>query len=85
MEYVDDPVRWEQSMERMTAALVSGWAPPPLIAQFTGETFSVRDGNHRHEALRRTGEQAYWCVIWCDSEERWQEARQQLAGVLAST
>ncbi|MFZ5824528.1 MAG: hypothetical protein ACOY94_09390, partial [Bacillota bacterium] len=63
--------------------LARGWAPPPLIAQFLPDfTLSLRDGNHRHEALRRAGRQGYWCVLWCDSAELRREAERALADVL---
>ncbi|MFZ5814582.1 MAG: chromosome partitioning protein ParB [Bacillota bacterium] len=75
MEYVVDKDGWEQRVHGMIEGLRRGWAPPPFIAQFYEDgTFSLRDGNHRHEALRRAGREGYWCVIWCDSEALRQEA-----------
>lgn len=81
LEYVIDETGWEQTMGSMAASLRNGWTPPPLIAQYRPEEgiFSVRDGNHRHEALRRSGQQAWWCVIWCDSEQVREEALRLLA------
>jgi len=79
MEYVADVPSWERHVGRMQESLSKGWQPPPLIAQWEpGGSFSLRDGNHRHEALRREGVEAYWTVFWSDSEEARSEAEARL-------
>lgn len=83
MEYVMDPDHWEQHTGRMVASLEKGWMPPPLIAQYGHEkAFILRDGNHRYHALSRAGREAYWCIVWCDSEEVRQEALGRLADLM---
>lgn len=80
MEFVAEKEGWEQHLARMSAALERGWSPPPLIAQFrTDGVFSLRDGNHRHETLRRARVERYWSVIWCDSEELRQQVERLVA------
>lgn len=74
MEYVMNEERWDAYTGRMAESLAKGWAPPPVIAQYGDGHFVLRDGNHRHEGLRRAGKKSYWCLIWCDSEEGRQEA-----------
>lgn len=41
-----------------------GWDMPPLIVQRRGEEYVLSDGNHRHEALTRLGEETYWVIVW---------------------
>jgi hypothetical protein len=36
-------------------------------------TLYIRDGNHRHEALRRCGADRCWVLIWYNSENDWRE------------
>jgi len=40
------------------------WDMPPLIVNFVNSQYELNDGNHRFEALRRLGVQAFWVVIW---------------------
>ncbi|MGE5675417.1 MAG: hypothetical protein ACM3XM_16325 [Mycobacterium leprae] len=75
MEYRMNPDSWEERVGAMVRSMAEGWTPPPLIAQFGADRrLSVRDGNHRHEAVRRAGLSSYWCVIWCDSAALCREA-----------
>lgn len=74
MEYQEDSDQRERRVSAMLVGIQGGWSPAPLIAQYTAEGhLSLRDGNHRHEALRRHGLEAYWCVIWCDTDSLRQE------------
>jgi hypothetical protein len=41
---------------------------PPLIAEYRAGTLSLRDGNHRHEAMRRKGWPACWVIVWYNSQ-----------------
>lgn len=70
MEYQMEPVRYEQHITGMVESIKGGWEPPPLIATYQGESLSVRDGNHRYEALLRCGITDYWVIIWTDSPEQ---------------
>lgn len=69
-------------MEIFRQHLNRGWAPPPLIAENRGDHLSVRDGNHRLEALKRAGFSLYWVIIW-DNEspenlEKWRRGANDL-------
>lgn len=70
MEYQEPEADWERRVTAMLEGIQGGWQAAPFIVQYTAEgRLSVRDGNHRWEALRRSGRTAYWSVIWCDTEE----------------
>ncbi|MBM7564214.1 ParB N-terminal domain-containing protein [Paenibacillus sacheonensis] len=64
MEYVNPAESWEARVDSLMSLLQEGWAYPPLIVQAVDGRLSVRDGNHRHEALRRLGEAACWVILW---------------------
>lgn len=64
MEFITEPASWEKHVDSLADALRGGWAYPPLIVQAVEERLSIRDGNHRHEALRRFGAQACWVILW---------------------
>ena len=75
-EYVMDRAPWERRVGRMQESLRQGWQAPPLIVSYApGEGLSIRDGNHRYWAMTREGLEAYWCLIWCNSEAEYEEAR----------
>ncbi|NBD26908.1 ParB N-terminal domain-containing protein [Paenibacillus glycinis] len=64
MEYYNPPESWEARVESLMAALRGGWSCAPLIAQVADGKLSIRDGNHRHEALRRLGVSSCWTIVW---------------------
>lgn len=64
MEYVVDQAAYNRHVDRMVESIRAGWQPAPLIASYDGGILSVRDGNHRHEALRRAGFRQYWTIVW---------------------
>ena len=68
MEYYEPLESFERRADEMAAAIRAGWEPAPLIVQFSQNAFSIRDGNHRHEALLRSGYERYWVIVWCDSQ-----------------
>jgi putative hydrolase of the HAD superfamily len=61
-----EPDEWERDVEQMTMELDDGWAPPPLIAQFDRGRLLLQDGNHRYEAMVRSGEPDAWVIVWFD-------------------
>jgi hypothetical protein len=56
-----DPATWEPDIARMVTGLEGGWEPTPLVA--SKEHRFLSDGNHRHEALRRSGRVEYWTIL----------------------
>jgi hypothetical protein len=84
MEYRMTPEAWEERVTRIARGLTPDGLThpldlPPLIAQYRGGLLSLRDGNHRHEAMRRTGWRTAWALIWYDTEDDWRKDRQRHA------
>jgi hypothetical protein len=75
MEYRTTTNAWD---ERVTAIMIATIDPetlPPLILELTETGLRLCDGNHRHEALRRRGEESAWAIIWCNTEEQQRSIR----------
>lgn len=49
--------------EMVTSIVDTGWDPAPLIVGYDGQNLVVEDGNHRIEALRRSGRSGHWSVV----------------------
>jgi len=71
MEFCMSPEAWEKRVNALAGSLVSLADVPPLIVQYRAGVYSIRDGNHRHEAMRRKGWRTCWIVIWYDDAESW--------------
>jgi hypothetical protein len=62
---------WEGDVEEMEESLDEGWEPPPLLAEHQDGRLLLQDGNHRYEALVRTGETDAWVLVYfADDDER---------------
>jgi hypothetical protein len=60
---------WELRITRLMQSITDLMTVPPLIAEYRSGNLSIRDGNHRHEAIRRKGWLNCWVVVWHNSEE----------------
>ena len=69
MEYRVLPERWEQRITGLMRSITDLMTLPPLIVEYRSGSLSIRDGNHRHEAMRRKGWLKCWVVVWHNSEE----------------
>ncbi len=58
-----DPVWFEKHVEELKAVLQSEEDMPPLIAHYAEGGFELNDGNHRLEAYRRLGIDAWYMII----------------------
>lgn len=72
MEFRMSPAAWDRRVNGLADSLVALADVPPLIVQYRAGVYSIRDGNHRHEALRRKGWRTCWAVIWYDDAVTWQ-------------
>ncbi|MBP6256697.1 ParB N-terminal domain-containing protein [Patescibacteria group bacterium] len=45
----------------------------PFICQFKDNVLNIRDGNHRHEALRRLNIKKYWVLVRTNTEEEFNQ------------
>lgn len=69
-EYVVEPEPHERYVSAMVESLHKGWQPAPLIVEYRGaDQLSVRDGNHRCEALCRCGRRRFWTIIYLNSSQ----------------
>jgi len=68
MKFLVEPEHWERRITELVHSITDPLTVPPLIVEYCSGTFSIRDGNHRHEAVRRKGWQTCWVIIWHNSE-----------------
>lgn len=68
MEYRVPLDVWEQKINKLADGMTDLLAIAPLIAEYRSGMFSIRDGNHRHEAMRRKGWLKCWMIIWHNNE-----------------
>ena len=57
----------------MAKSLQNGWEPPPLIVQYVKGVLSLRDGNHRYEALKKCGYDSYCVILWFAGKDDFEE------------
>jgi len=67
MEYRVPADAWEAHVTALAAHLAAPLEMPPLMVEYRPGLLSLRDGNHRHEAMRRSGWRTAWVVIWHNS------------------
>jgi len=78
MEYRIPQAAWEERVSRIAARLTEPLATAPLIVEYRAGQLSLRDGNHRHEAMRRRGWDWCWALIWHNSYEDFEASRRAL-------
>ncbi len=69
---IDDDV-WEDDISTMEESVEEGWEPPPLLAEHQDGRLLLQDGNHRYEALSRSGTPSAWVLIYFDDEASYRE------------
>ena len=69
MEFPETIDNWEKKINEMRSTIRTGWIVPPLIVEYRGSELSIRDGNHRYDALIREKIKKYWVIIWYNSME----------------
>ncbi len=68
MEYKETLAIWNKKINSMSQKIKDGWDVPPLIATYKKGKLSIRDGNHRYEALKKCNKRSYWTIIWYDKK-----------------
>lgn len=71
MEYRHDADEFNRYVDEMVKSLRNGWEAPPLIVQYHEGRFTVNDGNHRYEALKKYGINKYWVILWFNDQENY--------------
>ncbi len=79
MEYHTSVEAWEAKVASIVAAATDPEALPPLILEYRYTSLGLCDGNHRHEALRRRGEECVWAFVWCNTELAFVAAKSRLS------
>lgn len=59
---------WDDDVSSMEASVEEGWEPPPLLAEHQDGRLLLQDGNHRYEALVRSGASRTWVLVYFDDE-----------------
>lgn len=65
---VDDDY-WRDDVDDMAEQIDEGWQPAPVVVMCRDDQLVLEDGNHRVEALRRSGEDEAWAVVGFESVE----------------
>ena len=64
MKFHEDKSKFNKKNLEMAVEIKKGWDVPPLIIWFLDKKYSIADGCHRFEALKRCEYKEYWCFIW---------------------
>lgn len=75
MRYRVDRESFERRVRGIEQALARGFDLPPLIINYSGGRFELNDGNHRYEALTRTGADRFGVIVWTTGNEDFTEFR----------
>jgi len=59
---------WDDDVSSMEASVEEGWEPPPLLAEHQDGRLLLQDGNHRYEALVRSGAPSAWVLVYFDDQ-----------------
>lgn len=75
-EYIIDKLRFEEDVKRMINEISKEWDVPPLIVNYENKKFKLNDGNHRYEAMKRSGINEYYVIIWTTDEKDMNEFKE---------
>jgi len=68
MEFVEPEEIWNKNVDRILQKMKTNYEIAPLLVEYKNNIFSIRDGNHRLEALKKNNYKKYWTIIWCNNE-----------------
>jgi hypothetical protein len=70
VEVVEDD-EWRDDVDDLAGKVEGGLEPPPVVVTYRRDLdqLVVEDGNHRLEAIRRTGQDRAWAVVGFETEE----------------
>ncbi|MBW3014791.1 ParB N-terminal domain-containing protein [Candidatus Woesearchaeota archaeon] len=69
MKFPEEKEVFEKRIGNMVKDIEKGWDVPPLVVWFLDHEYSLADGSHRFEALKRSGKKKYWTFIWFENKE----------------
>lgn len=64
MQFHEPKENFERRVTDMMDHIKKGWSMPPLIIKREKDGYELNDGNHRYEALLRSGIEKYWVIVW---------------------
>ncbi len=79
IKYHEPQATWDKRVDAIVSHIREGGALAPIIAQFTEDGLSIKDGNHRYAAYMKEGFDKYWTIIWFDDEKDLREFKQKHA------
>jgi hypothetical protein len=69
MEYTETISKWNRRINSIIKKIDSGWDMPPLIVTYKNKQLSIRDGNHRYDALKKCNKISCRVIIWYDTKK----------------
>jgi hypothetical protein len=73
MKHQIDRNGFEYRVDAMGTRLQNGWDMPPLIINYANGRFELNDGNHRYEALIRSGVKEYHVIVWITGQNDYEQ------------
>ncbi|MFP4478088.1 MAG: ParB N-terminal domain-containing protein [Candidatus Izemoplasmatales bacterium] len=64
MLYRIKEIDFNHRVKKMMNEIELGWDVPPLLIECQDNGFYMCDGNHRYEALKRSGKDIYYAIFW---------------------
>lgn len=80
MKYRMEKEGFEWRVSEIKNRFLSGWDMPPLIINYSNDEFELNDGNHRYEALLRSGIRDYDVILWTTAQEDYQRLKEIYGG-----
>lgn len=68
MEFIESEESWNKNVNRILNKIKTNYEIAPLLVEYKKDVFSIRDGNHRLEALKKSNYEKYWVIIWCNNK-----------------
>jgi hypothetical protein len=81
-KYVVGRDAFERHVAELQKRFDKGWDMPPLIVNYDSEGFELNDGNHRYEALKRSGINEYYFIVWTTTESDAADFNRKYSGAL---
>lgn len=83
MEYQVSQQRFDEKIERIVWYIDSNNQMEPIICEYKDSKLSIRDGNHRYEALKQLWLWSYRVVIRSNSQEEYQSCIDCLSSIMS--
>ncbi|MFA7301284.1 MAG: ParB N-terminal domain-containing protein [Candidatus Shapirobacteria bacterium] len=80
MLFLESSEKWEKRVESLVDALKNNAKFPPLIVTDIWDNFTIADGGHRYEALKRCGIEKYWTIFLFTKNESQKLLEERLVG-----